>query len=58
MKPFSRIRYMTYLACIVIEFTGDAVSAEVLLEMNTIASGLVKINTTDTDWDRYLFSLI
>ncbi|KAK0043825.1 hypothetical protein Bpfe_026707 [Biomphalaria pfeifferi] len=53
MKLLSRIRYMTYLACIVIEFTGDAVSEEVLLEMNTFASGLLKINTTDTDWVRF-----
>ncbi|XP_055901420.1 probable serine/threonine-protein kinase nek3 [Biomphalaria glabrata] len=49
MKPLSSVCYMTYLACIVIEFTGGAV----LLEMNTISSGLVKINTKNRDWTRF-----
>ncbi|KAK0043824.1 hypothetical protein Bpfe_026706 [Biomphalaria pfeifferi] len=53
MKPLSRIRHMTYLAGIIIEFTGVAISEEVLLEMNTMHSGLVKINTSVNDWDRF-----
>ncbi|KAK6971027.1 hypothetical protein BgiMline_026724 [Biomphalaria glabrata] len=52
MEPWNRIRYITYLACIVIEFTGDAISEEVLLEMNTMRFGLVKVNTSVNDWDR------